>query len=145
MIRAFQWDLARQVERVEHLAGLLPLYSSWGYTRLYLHLEDAVDYPSLPGVARADAWAWRDLARLVEEAAEHGIKVVPIANLLGHTQYLIKTAEWRDLNELRDPVTGEALAAGQVCPLHQDGGAGGKVDRRSGAVLHGGGDPRRAG
>jgi hypothetical protein len=118
MIRAFQWDLARQVERVEHLEGLLPRYSSWGYERLYLHLEDAVDYPSLPGVARADAWPWRDLVRLVAEAAARGIKVVPIANLLGHTQYLIKTAEWRDLNELRDPATGAALAAGQVCPLH---------------------------
>lgn len=118
MIRAFQWDLARQVERVEHLAGLLPMYSEWGYERLYLHLEDAVDYPSLPGVARADAWAWSELERLAEAATARGIKVVPIANLLGHTQYLIKTAEWRDLNELRDPATGEALAIGQVCPLH---------------------------
>ena len=118
MIRAFQWDLARQVEQPERLAALLPVYSSWGYERLYLHLEDAVDYPSLPGVARADAWGWRELTELVKTAAAHGINVVPIANLLGHTQYLIKTPEWRDLNELRDPVTGAALAAGQVCPLH---------------------------
>src|SRR5690606_585950 len=44
--------------------------------------------------------------------------VVPIVNLLGHTQYLIKHPAYRDLNELRDPATGEPLPAGQICPLH---------------------------
>ena len=55
MIRAFQCDLARQVERLDWLLAQLPRYAAWGYHELYLHLEDAVDYPSLPGVARADA------------------------------------------------------------------------------------------
>ncbi len=118
MLRAFQWDLARQVERLDHLLDLLPRYADWGYERLYLHLEDAVDYPSLPGVARADAYAWRDFEKLVSAATSRGIRVVPIGNLLGHTQYLIKTEAWRDLNELRDPATGAALPAGQICPLH---------------------------
>ncbi len=118
MLRAFQWDLARQVERLDHLLELLPRYAAWGYQRLYLHLEDAVDYPSLPGVARADAYSWEQFRRLVTTATAHGIAVVPIANLLGHTQYLIKTDAWRDLNELRDPVTGEPLPTGQICPLH---------------------------
>ena len=118
MIRAFQWDLARQVERLDHLLALLPRYAAWGFTRLYLHLEDAVDYPSLPGLARADAYTWAELKTLVTTAAAHGIQTVPIANLLGHTQYVIKHPDWRDLNELRDPATGEALPAGQICPLH---------------------------
>ena len=118
MIRAFQWDLARQVERIDHLLALLPRYAEWGYTRLYLHLEDAVDYPSLLGLARPDAYTWAELQSLVATAAAHGIQTVPIANLLGHTQYVIKHPDWRDLNELRDPVTGEALPAGQICPLH---------------------------
>lgn len=118
MLRAFQWDLARQVERLDHLLELLPRHAAWGYQRLYLHLEDAVDYPSLPGVSRADAYTWDEFTRLVSTATTHGIQVVPIANLLGHTQYLIKTPEWRDLNELRDPATGAALPAGQICPLH---------------------------
>ncbi len=118
MIRAFQWDLARQVERLDHLLALLPRYAAWGYTRLYLHLEDAVDYPSLPGLARADAYTWAELKKLVATASAHGIQTVPIANLRGHTQYVIKHPDWRDLNELRDPVTGEALPTGQICPLH---------------------------
>jgi hypothetical protein len=117
MIRAFQWDLARQVERLDFLMALLPRYAAWGYQELYLHLEDAVDYPSLPGVGRADAYTYEELGELVLCAAQHGIRVVPIVNLLGHTQYLIKHPGLRDLNELRDE-RGRALAHGQVCPLH---------------------------
>ncbi len=117
MIRAFQWDLARQVERLDWLLAQLPKYSAWGYQQLYLHLEDAVDYPSLPGVARRDAYSWRQFERLVRTAEQHGIGVVPIVNLLGHTQYLIKTEAWRDLNELRAP-DGSPRAEGQICPSH---------------------------
>jgi hypothetical protein len=117
MIRAFQWDLARQVERLDFLIAQLPRYAAWGYEELYLHLEDAVEYPSLPGVARADAYSRRDFAKLVNAATRAGIKVVPIVNLLGHTQYLIKHPELRDLNELRSP-DGSPLERGQICPLH---------------------------
>ncbi len=116
-IRAFQWDLARQVERLDWLLAQLPRYADWGYQELYLHLEDAVAYPSLPGVARPDAYRYRDLARLVEAATRVGLGVVPIVNLLGHTQYLIKVPALRDLNELRDD-NGRPLPNGQICPSH---------------------------
>lgn len=117
MIRAFQWDLARQVERLDWLLAQLPRYGDWGYNELYLHLEDAVEYPSLPGLARSDAYSYRDFERLVAGADRAGIRVVPIVNLLGHTQYLIKDPRFRDLNELRAP-DGSALERGQICPLH---------------------------
>ncbi len=117
MIRAFQWDLARQVERLDWLLAQLPKYSNWGYNELYLHLEDSVDYPSLPGVTRSDAYSWNDFERLVATAGRHGIGVVPIANLLGHTQYLIKHPDWRDLNELRAR-DGSPRPTGQICPSH---------------------------
>lgn len=117
IVRAFQWDLARQVERLDVLQRLLPRYAAWGYHELYLHLEDAVHYPSLPGIARPEAYTHQQLARLVHTAQRAGIGVVPIVNLLGHTQYLIKHPEWRDLNELRD-AHGAPLERGQVCPLH---------------------------
>lgn len=117
MIRAFQWDLARQVERLDWLLAQLPRYAEWGYDELYLHLEDAVHYPSLPEVARRDAYTYKQFAQLVDTATRVGIKVVPIVNLLGHTQYLIKVPELRDLNELRAP-DGSPLERGQICPLH---------------------------
>ncbi|MDB6166413.1 MAG: hypothetical protein JWQ83_1553 [Lacunisphaera sp.] len=117
MIRAFQWDVGRQIERLDFLKDLLPRYAAWGYQELYLHLEDAVEYPSLPGVGRDDAYTYQELGELVLAAAQNGIRVVPIVNLLGHTQYLIKHPACRDLNELRDE-RGQPLEHGQLCPLH---------------------------
>ncbi len=116
-IRSFQWDLARQVERLDWLLKQLPRYADWGYQELHLHLEDAVEYPSLPGVARKDAYSYSEFTKLVRAADRVGIKVVPIVNLLGHTQYLIKVPELRDLNELRAE-DGSPLEQGQICPLH---------------------------
>lgn len=115
--RSFQWDLARQVERLDWLLAQLPRYADWGYNELHLHLEDAVEYPSLPAVARRDAYSYKQFARLVDAATRHGIGVVPIVNLLGHTQYLIKVPELRELNELRRD-DGSPFPAGQICPLH---------------------------
>jgi hypothetical protein len=117
MIRAFQWDLARQVERLDWLLAQLPRYADWGYNELYLHLEDAIAYPSLPKVARKDAYSYRHITQLVRTAERSGIKVVPIVNLLGHTQYLIKVPELRDLNELC-AADGSPLERGQICPVH---------------------------
>jgi hypothetical protein len=117
MRRAFQWDLARQVERLDFLLKWLPRYAEWGYEELYLHLEDAVEFPSLPGIARPDAYSQKQFARIVDAATRAGIRVVPIVNLLGHTQYLIKTPGLRDLNELRDEHD-RPLERGQICPLH---------------------------
>jgi hypothetical protein len=115
--KGFQWDLARQVERLDFLLRWLPRYAEWGYQELYLHLEDAVAYPSLPAIARPDAYTWREFNRLVDAATAAGIRVVPIVNLLGHTQYLIKVPELRDLNERRDAAD-RPLERGQICPLH---------------------------
>ena len=83
--RSFQWDPARQVERLDWMLAQLPRYADWGYQELHLHLEDAVEFPSLPGVARKDAYSYKQFTRLVDTATRVGIKVVPIVNLLGHT------------------------------------------------------------
>jgi len=55
--------------------------------------------------------------RLVAAASRCRIGVVPIVNLLGHTQYLLNNPALRDLNELRAP-DGTPLDHGQICPLH---------------------------
>jgi len=90
LIRAFQWDIARQIERFSWLMEQLPRYADWGYQELYLHLEDAVEFPSLPQIARHDAYSYRQMEKLVAKAEKLGIKTVPIINLLGHTQYIVK-------------------------------------------------------
>jgi len=114
--RAFQWDLARQTERMDWLVKQLPKYAAWGYQEVYIHLEDAVEFPSLPSVSRKNAYSYKAFSELVKTATRCGITVVPIVNLLGHTQYLIKVPELRHLNECLDS-KGKPLDVGQLCPL----------------------------
>lgn len=112
MIRAFQWDLGRQMERLDFLLPWLPRYADWGYEELYLYLEDAFDFPSVPGVGRHRALSARQLTRLVNAATRCGIRVVPIVPLLGHASYLLKVPRLRRLAEMP--------GSAQLCPLHPD-------------------------
>jgi hypothetical protein len=116
--RAFQWDLGRQIERLDFLLEWLPRYADWGYEQVYLYLEDAFDFPSEPGVGRHRALTPKQMDRLVAEAGRRGMQVVPIVPLMGHTAYLMKVKRLRVLSELRD-ASGNPLNSGQVCPLHE--------------------------
>jgi hypothetical protein len=73
--------------------------------------------PEPPSVARPDAYTRGSSSGWSARRPRAGIGVVPIVNLLGHTQYLIKVPALRELNELRGP-TARRSAQGQVCPLH---------------------------
>lgn len=119
MKRAFQWDLGRQIERLDFLLRWIPRYADWGYEQIHLYLEDAFDFPSTPGIGRHRALTAKQMDRLTAEATRRGMQVVPIVPLMGHTSYLLKVKALRDLSEKRDP-SGNPLAGGQICPLHKD-------------------------
>jgi hypothetical protein len=117
--RAFQWDVARQIERMDYLIRWLPYYQEWGYEEVFLNIEDAFDFPSVPGVGRHRAYRPAEMERFTREASQRGIRIIPFVPLWGHTQYLVKVPRLRRLNELRDS-QGRPLASGQICPLHED-------------------------
>ncbi|MDD2707667.1 MAG: family 20 glycosylhydrolase [Verrucomicrobiae bacterium] len=118
LVRGFQWDLARQMERVDFLRRWIPRYAGWGYDEMYLYLEDAFDYPSAPGVGRKGALSLGQMEGLARCAERSGLKVVPVVPLMGHAAYLMKVPRLRQLAEIRDR-SGNPLACGQICPLHE--------------------------
>ncbi len=118
-VRGFQWDLARQMERMDFLLRWIPQYAKWGYNKMHLYLEDAFDYPSVPGVGRKGALTPRQMTRLTRAAEQHGIKTVPVVPLLGHAAYLTKVPSLSRFAERRN----QSIApqqCGQICPLHDD-------------------------
>ncbi len=119
LVRGFQWDLGRQMERVDFMLDQIPRYADWGYDQVYLYLEDAFDFPSVPGVGRKGALTPRQMETLTRAADRYGMKVVPVVPLLGHAAYLMKTPRLRQLAEKRD-ASGNPLQCGQICPLHAD-------------------------
>lgn len=118
-VRGFQWDLARQMERVDYLLARIPLYGEWGYNQACLYLEDAFDYPSVPGVGRKGALTPEQMRKLTQLAVRHGITSVPVVPLMGHTSYLMKAPGLLRLAEKHDD-SGNPLQCGQICPLHPD-------------------------
>lgn len=118
MKKAFQMDLARQIERPDFLAAWLRRHAEWGYEQVYLYLEDAFDYPSVPGLGRRYAYSPRTMDRVVREAGQNGLEVVPVIPMWGHTSYILKHDQWKDLSETRGP-GGNPLNGGQVCPLDE--------------------------
>jgi hypothetical protein len=119
LVRGFQWDLARQMEKVEFLLDMIPKYAAWGYDEIYLYLEDAFDYPSVPGVGRKWALTSQDMEKLTRTADAHGMKIIPVVPLMGHTGYLMKTPALMQLAEKQDE-SGNPLQCGQICPLHSE-------------------------
>jgi len=118
MKRAFQWDLGRQIEKPGFLMDWIPRYAEWGYEQVYLYLEDAFDFPSVPGVGRHRAFTPKQMDQLVAKATSYGLEVVPVAPLMGHTSYLLKVENLLHLSESRD-ARGKPLNGGQLCPLHE--------------------------
>ena len=118
MKRAFQWDLGRQIEKPEFLMNWLPRYAEWGYEQVYLYLEDAFDFPSVPGVGRHRAWTPPQMDKFVAEATRRGLEVIPIAPLMGHASYLLKNKKLLPFSESRD-AKGKLINGGQLCPLHE--------------------------
>jgi hypothetical protein len=117
LIRGFQWDLGRQMERLDFLLHWIPRYAEWGYDEMHLYLEDAFDYPSERGVGRKGALSPRQMERLTRSATHCGMKTIPIVPLMGHTAYLMKVPRLLQLAESRDE-RGNPLQCGQICPLH---------------------------
>lgn len=119
LVKGFQWDLARQMENVDFLINMIPKYAGWGYDEIYLFLEDAFDYPSVPDVGRKGALTAQEMEKLTRTAEHYGMKIIPVVPLMGHTAYLMKTPELIQLAEKHDE-SGNPLQCGQICPLHAD-------------------------
>jgi len=119
LVRGFQWDIARQMENVDFMLSMIPKYAAWGYDEIYLYVEDAFDYPSVPGVGRKGALTPQEMKTITHTAEQHGMKLIPIVPLMGHTAYLMKTPQLMQLAEKHDE-SGNPLQCGQICPLHAE-------------------------
>lgn len=102
-IRGILLDAARQTERFDYYARLIPDLARWGYNTILLHLFDddgaaiQLQGPRLlttPGALSVEQW--QSLTRL---AADYGIIVIPELECLGHAGYITRLPENADLRE----------------------------------------------
>lgn len=117
-IRGMMLDPARLTERHEFYFGLLPQLADWGYNTLWWHFMDdagfALRLQSHPELASPFAFSRAETARLVRQAARHGIEVVPEVECLGHALSITALPRYARL------FNGEPHGHNAVCPSHPD-------------------------
>ncbi len=102
----FQFDLGRQMERPERIAAHFRRLGEAGYRLALLNLEDALDFPSAPGIGRAHCWSMQDLALVADAAHDASLELVPIIPSLGHALYITGKPGYASYDELPESPVG---------------------------------------
>jgi hypothetical protein len=102
-IKGIMLDSARLTEKFEFYTDLIPRLKGWGYNTLFAHfcddegcsilLENTNVLPT-PGAFTIKQWK-----KLINLAADYGITVIPEVECLGHTGYLTRLEQNKDLRE----------------------------------------------
>jgi len=112
MKHGFFYDIGRQLERPETVFAQLPRLAKAGYSAVMLNVEDAVEFPSLPGIGRKYAWSPETLRSFGETARQNGLEVIPVLPSLGHAKYITTKTGYTYLDE--GAVSGECLGCLRV-------------------------------
>lgn len=100
-IRGLMLDPARQTERHEFYFDLLPQLAAWGFNTLWWHFVDNEGFrlkiDSRPELTSAWSFTKPEMRRLIEQAEELGIDVVPEVEALGHAGFVTRLPEYREI------------------------------------------------
>jgi hypothetical protein len=119
--RGIQIDLGRVLERPETVERLIAHYAEMRYNVLQLYLENALQFPSAPALARPWAWTLEQAMQVVDCATRYGLGVIPALQSLGHCHWVTGHPQYADLDECAPKFTGI------LCPEHP----------RTSTMLHG--------
>lgn len=120
-IRAFQIDLARQIETVDSVKKFFDVGARAGFNMCVLYLEDRIKTPSYPYSPDAESYSAEQVAEIVAYGKECGLELVPVVSNLGHTERFLRHQELKHLAERRGAIGGRFSKAGDtnynsVCP-----------------------------
>ncbi|NMA09158.1 MAG: family 20 glycosylhydrolase [Clostridiales bacterium] len=120
-IRAFQLDLARQIETLPAVFRFFDVAAAAGFNMCILYLEDRIKTASYPYSADIDSYSPAQIAEIVAYAGKLGLELVPVVSNLGHTERFLRHPQLAHLAELRGNIAGRFSKAGHasynaVCP-----------------------------
>jgi hypothetical protein len=110
--RGVQIDLGRVLERPDTIERLLEVYASLNINVIQFYLENALEFPSHPRLARRPAWTMDQAQGVVRAAQRLGIGVIPAIQSLGHCHWIGSHPDYRDCDEGHE--TG--AITGVLCP-----------------------------
>lgn len=97
--RAFQIDIARQMETPEWIGRIVDYAASLGYNALVLYGEGALEYRSHPECGAEFSMSQRDYSALASRCLSLGMELIPVIPVLGHTRFILENPEYQGMCE----------------------------------------------
>ncbi|HOF88976.1 MAG TPA: glycoside hydrolase family 20 zincin-like fold domain-containing protein, partial [Armatimonadota bacterium] len=116
-LRGFQFDLGRQVERMEYALAVCRRMSRLKANTVFLYCENGIRYDRHPGFAAPGAWTMAETKAFIRQCASWHMDVIPIVPNLGHTHFIVRHPDYAHLNEGREGARDSYGGAGNsLCP-----------------------------
>jgi len=104
-------DLKGAVPAVGKLLEHLRYFKECGYNGIVWEYDDRISWRSFPNTWRG-GYSADDQRRLMEACRELGLEVVPLIQVMGHLEWLLKHEEYSDWRENG--------VGSELCPLHPE-------------------------
>jgi hypothetical protein len=101
-MRGFQFDLGRQVERMDYALDVCRRMAELKMNTVFLYLENAVRYERHPAFAAPGAWTMDAMRDFIRQCATWHMDVIPIVPNLGHTGFIAAHPDYAHLSEGRE-------------------------------------------
>lgn len=98
--RLVHLDLKGAPPYPSYLIGLFPALKTLGATGLLIEYEDMFPYSgNLSILSAANAYSSSDIQRILAAAKENGLQVIPLVQMFGHMEFVLKFDRFRELRE----------------------------------------------
>jgi hypothetical protein len=114
-------DAGRCLERPAYYRQMIDFAAERGLTKLLWHFTDdqgcAIEFASVPGIASPHAFTRTEIRELVGYAGERGVQLIPELASLGHTAYLTRLPQFKNLAESDQMFSSICPVAPETRPL----------------------------
>ncbi|XP_057654809.1 hexosaminidase D-like isoform X2 [Diorhabda carinulata] len=94
-------DLKGAPPKISFYKYLLPLLAKFGATGILLEYEDMFPYSGdLVNISARNAYTLDDIKEINKLAAEQNLKIIPLIQMFGHLEFILKLNSYEDLREV---------------------------------------------
>lgn len=112
--RIVHLDLKGAPPKISYYRKIFPLLSQLGVTGLLLEYEDMFPYSGrLANISALNVYSMDDIAIINKLAKENHLKIIPLIQIFGHMEFILKLVDFKDLREV-------SSYPEVICPTHKD-------------------------
>ena len=97
--RAIHLDVKHHREKIEYYYQLIDKLASYKINGIIIEFEDKIKFKNQPKIASKDALSIGEWKKLADYAMEHYIEISPLMQGLGHSSFVLKHDEYKNLRD----------------------------------------------